>query len=317
MMNNRHSSPDRDALLLCCDGQDTDALLILRRGDILLEYGDMQQRFLCHSMRKSFLSALIGIQATRGCFDLSLTLAALDIDDIDALSDIERSATLHDLLTARSGIYHPANYETPWMTRIKPPRHSQPPGCRWSYNNWDFNALGSAYRQLTGLDIHQAFFDQIAQPLGMADFRREDGWMEPGALSRHAAYPFRLSTRDLARFGQLFLQQGMWRGQQIIPAAWVRRSLMPYSHAGDRGAYGYMWWLARDGVALPGCELPGGSYFAYGAGGHYCLMLPTLDAVVVHRVNTDIAAREINRFQFGRLINLTLAFLAASSGEQT
>ncbi len=315
MMNH---PPDRarDALLLCCDSLNTDALLILRRGDSLLQYGDMRQRFLCHSMRKSFLSALFGIQAGRGGVDLSLTLTALDINDIDALSDIERSATLYDLLTARSGIYHPANYETPWMTRIKPPRHSQPPGALWSYNNWDFNALGSVYRQLTGLDIHQAFFDQIAQPLGMADFRKEDGWMEPGTYSRHPAYPFRLSTRDLGRFGQLFLQQGNWRGRQIIPAAWVRQSLMPYSHAGDRGAYGYMWWLARNGVALPGCELPGGSYFAYGAGGHYCLVLPALDAVVVHRVNTDIPGREVNRFQFGRVINLALAFLASTSGEQ-
>ncbi|WP_413722501.1 serine hydrolase domain-containing protein [Sodalis sp. RH24] len=316
-MTTTHANQARDALLLRCDSLDSDALLILRGGVSLLEYGDMRRRFLCHSMRKSFLSALIGIQVARGGFDLSLTLAALDINDINALSDVERSATLYDLLTARSGIYHPANYETPWMTRIKPPRHSQPPGCRWSYNNWDFNALGSAYRQLAGMDIHRAFFEQIAQPIGMADFRPQDGWMEPGAHSRHAAYPFRLSTRDLARFGQLFLQQGHWRGKQIIPAQWVRQSLLPYSHAGDRGAYGYMWWLARDGVALPGCLLPSGSYFAYGAGGHYCLILPALDAVVVHRVNTDIAGREVNRFQFGQLINAVLAFLAALSGEQT
>ncbi|HEY0208976.1 serine hydrolase [Acerihabitans sp.] len=315
-MQNTCAARARDALLQRCDSLDSDALLILRGGDILLEYGDMQQRFLCHSMRKSFLSALIGIQAARGDVDLSLTLAELDISDVSPLSDIERGATLYDLLTARSGIYHPANYETPWMTRIKPPRHSQPPGCQWSYNNWDFNALGSAYRQLTGLDIHQAFFEQIAQPIGMTDFRPEDGWMEPGAHSRHAAYPFRLSTRDLARFGQLFLQQGAWRGAQVIPAPWVRQSLMPYSHAGERGAYGYMWWLARDGVALPGCDLPDGSFFAYGAGGHYCLILPALDAVVAHRVNTDIAGRAVNRFQFGQLINLALAFLTATSGEQ-
>lgn len=315
-MQNTCAARARDALLLRCDSLDSDALLILRGGDILLEYGDMQQRFLCHSMRKSFLSALIGIQAARGDVDLSLTLAELDISDVSPLSDIERGATLYDLLTARSGIYHPANYETPWMTRIKPPRHSQPPGCQWSYNNWDFNALGSAYRQLTGLDIHQAFFEQIAQPIGMTDFRPQDGWMEPGTLSIHSAYPFRLSTRDLARFGQLFLQQGDWRGAQVIPAPWVRQSLMPYSHAGERGAYGYMWWLARDGVALPGCDLPDGSFFAYGAGGHYCLVLPALDAVVAHRVNTDFAGRAVNRFQFGQLLNLALAFLTATSGEQ-
>lgn len=305
----------RDALLRLLDGQNTDALLIVQAGNPVLEYGDLQHRFLCHSMRKSFLSALIGIQVARGAMDLSATLAELGISDIDPLSDVESGATIYDLLTARSGIYHPANYETPWMTRIKPPRHSQPPGGLWSYNNWDFNALGTAYSQMTGLNIHQAFLEQIAIPLGMNDFRREDGWMEPGPNSQHPAYPFRLSTRDLARFGQLFLQNGLWGNQQIIPDSWVRQSLMPYSHAGERGAYGYMWWLAREGVAFPGCVLPQGSYFAYGAGGHYCLMIPSLSAVIVHRVDTDITNRQVSRFQFGQLMTAILTFLTSLHGD--
>lgn len=300
-----------EALLHLCETSHCDALLVIQGGKTIFTYGDLQQRFLCHSMRKSFLSALIGIQVAQGKFDLSLTLAELEISDHDPLSEVERSATLYDLLVARSGIFHPANYETPWMTRIKPPRHSQPPGCLWSYNNWDFNALGTAYRQITGLDIHQAFLEQIAQPLGMQDYRycaeRKDGWLEPGEKSQHPAYPFRLSTRDLARFGQLYLQQGSWEGREILPASWVRRSLMPYSDAGDRGAYGYMWWLARQGIAFPGCELPERSFYAYGAGGHYCLVMPALDAVVVHRVNTDIAGRSVDRFQVGQLMDLLLS----------
>ncbi|WP_369789399.1 serine hydrolase domain-containing protein [Rouxiella sp. WC2420] len=300
-----------EGLLRLCESSQCDALLVIQGGETRFTYGDMQQRFLCHSMRKSFLSALIGIQVAQGNFDLSLTLAELKINDIDPLSEVELSATLYDLLVARSGIFHPANYETPWMTRIKPPRHSQPPGCLWSYNNWDFNALGTAFRQMTGLDIHQAFLEQIARPLGMQDYRysneRRDGWLESAEKSQHPAYPFRLSTRDLARFGQLYLQQGMWGGKEILPASWVRQSLMPYSDAGDRGAYGYMWWLARQGIAFPGCELPEGSFYAYGAGGHYCLVMPALDAVVVHRVNTDIAGRSVNRFQVGKLMDLLLS----------
>ncbi|MEK9551512.1 beta-lactamase family protein, partial [Bacillus cereus] len=132
------------------------------------------------------------------------------------------------------------------------------------------------------------------------------GWMEPGESSQHAAYPFRLSTRDLARFGQLFLQQGQWQGESIIPAAWVNTSTAPISHAGDRGAYGYMWWVTRDSVAWPEAILPAGSYSARGAGGHFCLVLPTLDMVVVHRVDTDQPGREVNRFQIGKLLQLLL-----------
>lgn len=89
--------------------------------------------------------------------------------------------------------------------------------------------------------------------------------MEPGDFSDHPAYPFRLSNRDLLRFGQLFLQQGTWDDRQVIPAHWVRSSTLPISHAGCRGAYGAMWWVTRAGVAWPGVILPDGSYSARGA----------------------------------------------------
>ncbi|KAB8306234.1 class C beta-lactamase-related serine hydrolase [Erwinia endophytica] len=281
----------------------TEAMLVLQHGKPLFCYGNLTQRYQCHSMRKSFLSAMTGQAVAEGRIDLSLTLADLGIDDRQPLSAVEKTATLYELLTARSGIYHPANYETAWMKRIKPARNSHAPGENWCYNNWDFNALGTAWRQLTGEDIHPAFGRRIAQPIGMEDFRPdEDGWYEPGEFSDHPAYPFRLSTRDLARFGQLFLQKGDWNGQSVIPAAWVQTSTLPISHAGDRGAYGYMWWVSRDGVAWPEVVLPTGSYAARGAGGHICLVIPALQMTVVHRVNTDLPAREVNRFQIGKLL---------------
>lgn len=278
-------------------------LLVVRSGETLFSYGDVAQRYPCHSMRKSFLSALIGCAVAEGRFDLSLTLQSLDIDDREPLSDSEKQATLYDLLTARSGISHPANYETAWMQRIKPPRHLHAPGENWCYSNWDFNVLGSAFRQLTGEAINQAFARRIAVPTGMQDYRvDQDSWLEPGDFSDHPAYPFTLSSRDLLRFGQLFLQQGRWGERQVVPAHWVRTSTMPVSHAGDRGAYGYMWWVTRDGVAWPDVILPAGSYAARGAGGHFCLVLPGQDLVILHRVDTRILGQEVNRFQTGTLL---------------
>lgn len=285
----------------------SDALLILQHGEVLYQYGDNQHRFQCHSMRKSFLSALIGQAVAEEKIDLSLTLSQLEIDDLDPLSATEKQATLYDLLTARSGIYHPANYETPWMRRVKPPRHRYAPGVNWCYSNWDFNALGTLWLTLTGENIHQAFYRRIAQPVGMEDFDCDrDGWMEPGEFSRHPAYPFRLSNRDLARFGQLFLQQGRWEEQQILPAHWVQTSTSAISHAGDRGAYGYMWWVTRDGVAWPDVLLPAGSYSARGAGGHFCLVIPKMQMVIAHRVDTDQPGREVNRFAIGQLLQRLL-----------
>lgn len=292
--------------------QPTAALLIARGAETLFSYGDMTERYPCHSMRKSFLSVLIGCAVEEGRFDLSLTLEALGIDDREGLSAHEKQATLYDLITARSGIYHPANYETAWMQRIKPPRHLHAPGENWCYSNWDFNVLGTAWRQLTGENIGQAFERRIAVPTGMQDFRAaQDSWLEPGEFSHHPAYPFTLSSRDLLRFGQLCLQRGRWGTQQLIPARWMHTSTLPISHAGDRGAYGYMWWVTRDGVAWPEATLPAGSFSARGAGGHFCLVVPEQDLVVVHRVDTRIAGQEVTRFQIGALLQTLFDALKA------
>jgi CubicO group peptidase (beta-lactamase class C family) len=287
-----------------------DALMVIQGGRTVLRLGDTERRFMCHSLRKSLLSALFGKLAETQPGSLSLSLAALGIDDKQGLSAIEKQASVHDLLAARSGIYHPAAYETDWMRSIKPPRHSVAPGQNWCYSNWDFNALGTIYRQLSGRDLHAAFKEDIALPTGMQDFRYDeqhrDGELLSEACSEHAAYPFLLSARDLARFGQLYLQGGRWDGVQVLPRHWVDISLLPYSHAGDRGAYGYMWWLARDGVAFPGVVLPPGSFHAFGAGGHYCVVIPARDMVVVQRVDTAIAGRAVDRFEFGALLRLIL-----------
>jgi CubicO group peptidase (beta-lactamase class C family) len=288
----------------------TDALMIVQGGQVLASQGDVTHRYQCHSIRKSFLSALIGLYVESGEIDLSLTLAQLDIDDQEGLSDLEKQATIYDLLTARSGIYHSAGYETPWMRSLKPARHSHAPGTWWCYSNWDFNALGAIFTKLTGLGIHSAFEERIAKPLGMQDFRfnaeSQDGWLEPSDCSHHPAYPFRMSTRDLARFGYLFLRDGRWRKRQVVPANWAATSVLPYSDAGSRGAYGYMWWVTRCGIGFPGVVLPEGTFSAYGSGGHYCLVIPPLDLVIVHRVDTDQKGREVNRFQFGDLLQLIL-----------
>jgi CubicO group peptidase (beta-lactamase class C family) len=88
----------------------TDAIMIVQGGREVASWGDITRRFNCHSIRKSFLSALIGYYVEDGSIDLSLTLDALGIDDVEGLSAVEKQATIYDLLTARSGIYHPVRH---------------------------------------------------------------------------------------------------------------------------------------------------------------------------------------------------------------
>jgi homoserine O-acetyltransferase len=291
----------------------TAAVMIVSGGLVVDAWGETATRFNVHSIRKSFLSALYGFHVREGHIDLSQTLEKLGVDDNEpSLTAAEKQTVLHDVLKARSGVYHPALYETPGMKRARPARGSHAPGTFWYYNNWDFNVLGTVFERLTRTNLFAEFRNRIADPIGMEDYRIEDGIYVTGPDSVYPAYPFRMTARDLARFGLLFLQNGTWRGRQVVPADWVKESTTPYSDAGQSGGYGYLWWVAVNGRHFPGVTLPEGSYSARGAGGHNIVVIPGYDTVIVHRVNTDIAGQQVTGEQFGRLLALILAARSSS-----
>ena len=223
---------------------DAAAFLVIYDGRVLAAWGDIYRRYMCHSVRKSFLSALYGTHVDDGSLDIDRTLGELKIDDKQPLSDGEKQATVRDLLKARSGVYHPAAYETEQMKRTRPERGSHSPNTFWYYNNWDFNTLCTVLEQETGKDVFSDFDDRIAAPLQMEDFRLIDGYhhYEP-QHSLHPAYPFKMSARDMARFGLLFLLEGRWNGQETISREGIVESTTPYSEVGEGVGYGYMWWL--------------------------------------------------------------------------
>src|SRR5262249_49301179 len=117
----------------------------------------------------------------------------------------------------------------------------------------------------------------------------------------------RMTARDMARFGLLYLRGGQWQGRSIVPREWVEESTRSYSDIGQAGGYGYLWWVAPNGGPhFTSAYFTGRVYSARGAGGHYIVVVPYLDLVVVHRVNTDIQGREVSNSQFGHLIQLII-----------
>jgi CubicO group peptidase (beta-lactamase class C family) len=288
------------------------AVMIVQGGMVVDAWGDIARKFLCHSIRKSVLSALIGVAVHTGNMELSKTLAALAIDDTEpALTPNEKHATVADLLTARSGIYHPASVETAEMSATRPLRGSHTPGTFWHYNNWDFNALGAIFEQETGTRIYDAFQQHLAGPLHMEDYDITDFAYTGGPASLYPAYVFRLSTRDLARFGLLFLREGRWEEAQPLPATWVRDSTASHAEIGPHSGYGYMWWTGTRQGLFPHITVKGHCYYAAGYRGHYVIVLPYKDLVVVHRVNTDVPEGRVTEGQVGWLLRLILA----ASGE--
>jgi len=283
------------------------AVMIVEGGLVVDAWGDTATRYWLHSARKSVLSALYGQPVQDGRIRLDQTLAELGIDDNPpSLTTEEKQATVRQLLQARSGVYHVALAESASMAAARPARGSHPPGTFWYYNNWDFNALGTIFEQETGTGIFTEVKRRLADPLQMEDFRPEDAYYLRGPESVHPAYHMRMTARDLARFGLMFLRQGEWRGQRIVPLEWVRESTTSYSSAGAAGGYGYMWWVAVDGRHFPGVTLDEGAYSAQGAYGQYLVVVPRRDLVVVHRVNSDIPGREVSSSQFGRLLRMIL-----------
>ena len=303
-------SPEKlDAARSYADSIHTAAVFLVHHGKVVAEWGQTEKRFNVHSIRKSLLSALSGIYVRQGKICLTDTMEKLGIEDNEpALTAIEKQATVGDLFKARSGVYHPALYETPGMKNRRPLRGSHPPGAFWYYNNWDFNVLGTIFEKQVGESIFTAFEREIAKPLEMEDFRLQDTEYVRGPDSIHPAYPFRMTARDMARFGLLFAREGGWRDKQIIPRDWVAESTTSYSPATtEQGkvytGYGYLWWTELFGRHLENVDLPKGSFSARGAGGHYILVVPAWDMVIVHRVDTDNEKNpKVDRNQFGNLV---------------
>ena len=277
--------------------------LVVYDGKILCQWGDIAKRGKLHSVRKSLISALYGIYSNKGKLDISKTMRILDIDDKDKLTDVEQEAQVIDLLMARSGIYHPAAYETAGMKAKRPLRGSHAPGTYWYYNNWDFNVLGYILEKETGVKIGNAFFEQIARPLRMQDFQPSDVTYFRGTESNFPAYLFEMTARDMARFGLLYLRKGEWEGKQLLSTDWVTDSTKSRSDAGSGVGYGYLWWVARG--AILGNRLEGPAYRADGHGGQFIVVIPPQKLVIVNLSNFDqdkIDARK----HFGILLGMIL-----------
>ena len=284
------------------------AVMIVQDGRIVASWGDISHKVNVRSVRKSLISALYGIGVAEARIRLDQTIGELGIDDRPpSLSESEKQATIRDLLMARSGIYHPAAYETPDAKAKRPQRGSHPPGSYWYYNNWDFNTLGFIYQKLVGNNVFQAFEERIAKPIGMEDFSADDGKFVSEASSDYPAYTFRLTARDLARFGWLFLNRGQWSGAQIVPADWVGEATKPWSHTDRTLDYGYLWWVLPTEVAdrYPAFA---GSYWALGYGGQDLAVVPYLRLVVIQFVDVKEGEERIGGArEFGELLKLVAA----------
>ncbi|MEL7427700.1 MAG: serine hydrolase [Bacteroidota bacterium] len=276
----------------------TTGLVVLHQGKIVYEYGNLEKISYIASCRKSVLSMLYGKYVTDSTIDLNSTIGELGIDEDDGLLSKEKEATIDHIITSRSGVFHLASnggYDKDNFLE----RGSVEPGEYFVYNNWDFNVAGHILELHTKRSIYEELEEQLARPLGFQDWniknQRKSGKQ---SKSQYKAYHMYLSTRDMAKIGQLMLNNGEWEGQQLIPQDWLEKTtttVTPFATMEERYgkadpndlhmSYGYMWWLFDN---YEGKEAYLDAYSAIGYGGQYITVFPRLELVIAHKTKLGL-----------------------------
>jgi CubicO group peptidase (beta-lactamase class C family) len=264
--------------------------MALYDGKVFFSRGNIHKNYEVYSIRETFLSALYGIHLDRGNINLNATLEDLHIDDITpGLTLAEKQAEVEHLLMSRSGVYHEAAAEDQTMIDERPARGSHAPDTFFYYNNWDVNALGTIFEQETGEEIFKAFKKEIADVVEMVDFSIDNcSYHYEWDKSLHPAYHFKMSARDMAKFGALYQKNGNWKGLQIIASDWIDESTMAYSTMENTNGlgYGYLWKIIPEDSEI-GQMIGYPGYYHTGTGGQALVIIPDLKLVIVERYDTQ------------------------------
>lgn len=266
------------------------SVLLWHKGKLVLEeyfYGhDRTTLQQLRSASKSFVSALVGAAIQRQ-FISSDTARLLPHFKYDAYAhpDPRKQAwTVQDFLTMRSGLdcndndertagYEENMYPQPdWVKFVLDLPLTSTPGTQGSYCSGAVAVLGRAVENASGQRLPAFAEANLFKPLGIKNYK----WNYSLDNSNPTVAQLFLAPRDFLKFGLLYLHRGQWQGQQVLPAAWVEKSLGTYTKLGSK-QYGYFWWHQQ--FTVNGQRVD--TYLATGNGGQKLFVVPALDAVVV------------------------------------
>lgn len=146
------------------------------------------------------------------------------------------------------------------------------PGTKWNYNSGNTMLLGGIIKNTTGIHADEFAAVHLFTSLGITNYR----WGYQADGLPYTCCSLSLRSRDMAKFGYLYLQNGWWNGEQIVPEEWVNESSVSQV---TEGHYGYQWWVG----ALYSYDF----YTAVGYGGQRIINVPDLDMIIVHTSTLD------------------------------
>ncbi len=263
-------------LVEAAEASGTSALVILHQGDLVGHWHDQRGERLIESM--SVTKAVLGLAVGRLlALDQLESMETPIRDFFDEWADEPHSAiTLRHLLSHTSGLESPmpttAIYQSGDFVTFA--LHSEvvtPPGTAVAYNNNATNLLAGVIGKAAGQRLDRFVGETLFAPLGITDF----AWSLDPAGNPHGMAGLQIRARDLARLGQLVVQDGVWEGEALLPPGWVELSGTPASPLSDK--VGLLWWLVRDGDAVVGLQADG--YL-----GQYLVIYPEAELVGVRMI---------------------------------
>lgn len=271
------------------------SLLIVKNGKLVHEaYFEDYLRSSLHtvfSITKSVSSALIGIAIDQDLIK-SVGEPVLSFFPHYSIRDtLKQKINLYHLLTLTSGItwdektypYSDSrNTETAmvatndWMKFVLEQPMESDPGTEWVYNTGSVHLLSGIIRQVSGMYTDAYAEEVLFQPLGIQGYEwNKDPQGHP--CTGGTLQGLRLKSRDVAKFGYLFLNRGMWKGRQVVSENWVKESTRKQIDLDNSGGFGYLWWTGIQTVNGRAIS----HFFAAGYGGQTIHIVPELGLMIV------------------------------------
>lgn len=257
------SSFDLDAFM---QSQGSAAIVVVHDGEVVLErYGlgfSPEERWTSFSVAKSLVSTLVGAAIADGYIDSLEDPVTRYIEDLrgSAYDDV----TIRQLLTMSSGVQWNEDYSDPesdvarfndhvaedgldtTVSYMRGLPRDTAPGTRWRYSTGETNLVGVLVSEATGRPLAEYLSEKIWVPFGM---QQDATWLLGATGHEISGCCIQAATRDMARFGQFVLNDGVADGQRVVPEGWFAQATAPsFSLGGDRSGYGFQWWTYGDGA---------------------------------------------------------------------
>lgn len=273
---------------------DVHSFMLLRHGSVVAEGWwspyDRAHPHLVFSLSKSFTATAVGLAVADGRFSLTDPVLSFFPDETPAdVPPLLAAMQVQHLLSMTTGQVVDA-----WTSMVERPDGNWirgflrvpvlvPPGTQFVYNTGATYILSAILQTTTGMTLRAYLEPRLFAPLGID----HASWQESPQGITVGGIGLSLRTEDIARFGLLYLQKGLWNGQRLLPPSWVAAATAVQIAHGDHGypdwtqGYGYHFWRCRHGA-----------YRGDGVFGQYCIVMPEQDAVLAITGGIDVFAMQ-------------------------